>query len=74
MTSEIPPPDIDGVAVVWRENAPPASFPPKLAVWPSSGKDAPAILPQIFAVAVVPRAWSRVPCQGGMRRRSKCMR
>ena len=57
MPPAIPPPTLTAnydVAVVGQENAPPASFQPKLAVWPSSGKDAPAILPQIFGLAVVP--------------------
>ena len=43
--------------------------PPSLVALSSSGRDAPAILRQIFALAIVPRASSRVPRQGGACRR-----
>ena len=43
---------------------------------PSSGREAPVILPKLFAVAIIPQASSRGPRQGGTRRRTfpKCLR
>ena len=43
---------------------------------PSSGREAPVILPKLFAVAIIPQASSRGPRQGGTRRRTfpKCSR
>ena len=72
-----PPPNIRHVSLVRDRCAgesPPnirgGSRPPSLVAWPSSGRGAVAILPQIFALAVIPRASLRGPRQEGTRRRS----